>query len=415
MNQFRAAPLPEGPRSADSWPDRAALLRAQSETLNGLVREDLSRGRGLAFLLCSGVVTLVAILIPVLAAESTTSEDGDAAGVAVTVAGCLLLVVLALPALLVLRSLRARGLRRSQLLSQWAAVDRGHDSEFPSGYGSQGSPHSRFFNAALVLTLAFILTVVVLANASDANALVMLPGLMVAAAFSWATVRKYATRYGWAAREMVIRGRERRRHQLRERMSGAVEAQFKSPGIRPALLYVALCVPVAIVAVIFAIARPRNVLGLLLIALLALALVVIGLPMAVLKRRRERTRLAGAATALAGSFGAGTVVHPIRYGLGEAAGQRPADGPVSWDCGPPRDGVVALGAGILHLRGADGTALDLPFADLVGVAHLAATVSWLDPTLDLLLRSGESIEIRTADTKEIAESLSSAGVRTVTG
>ncbi|MFC8131272.1 hypothetical protein [Streptomyces sp. NPDC057302] len=355
------------------------------------------------------------MLIPVLAADSAMSEDGDAAGAAVTAAGCLLLLILALPALLVLRSLRARGLRRSQLLSQWAAVDRGYDSEFPSGYGSQGSPHSRFFNAALVLTLAFILAVVVLANAADANTLVLLPGLVVAAGFSWATVRKYAIRYGWAAREMAIRGRERRRHQLRERMSGAVEAQFQMPGIRPALLYVALCVPVAIVAVIFAIARPRDVLGLLLIGLLALAVMVIGLPMAVLRRRRERTRLVGAATALADSFDAGIVVHPMRYGFGDPVGRRPADGPASWDSGPPRDGVVALGAGVLHLRGADGSALDLPSADLMGVAHLAATVSWLDPTLDLLLRSGESIEIRTANTKEIAESLSSAGVRTITG
>ncbi|MGW6270835.1 hypothetical protein [Streptomyces sp. NPDC055060] len=377
------------------------------------MREDLSRGRALAFLLCSGVVTLVAVLIPVLAADSVTSEDGDATGLAATAVACLLLAILALPALLVLRSLRARGVRRSRLLRQWAAVDRGHDSAFPSDYGSQGSPHSRFFNAALILALAFLLVVVVLANASDTSNLVMVPGLVVAACFSWATVRKYASRHGWAARETVIRGRERRRHRLRGQMSGAVEVPV--PGTRPALLYVALCLPFAVVAAVFAIARPKDALGLVLIGLLALALMVIGLPTAVLARRRERARLARTATALAGSFSPGTVVHPIRYGLGEPAGQRPADEPASWDCGPQRDGVVALGAGVLHLRGADGAALDLAFTGLAGVAFLPAAVSWLDPAFDLLLRSGESIEIRTADAGEIAEALSSAGVRMISG
>ncbi|MFH8606691.1 hypothetical protein ACH4D5_04280 [Streptomyces sp. NPDC018029] len=412
---FRAAPLPDEPGSASTWPDRAGLLRAQSEALNALVREDLSRGRGFAFFLCSAAVTLVALLVPVLVADAATSEDGGGSDAAVAVVGAgLLFVVVALPALLVLRSLRVRGVRRKRLLQQWGAVDRGHDSEIPAGYGSQGSPHARFFNAAALLALAFVLVVVVLANAAEADDLVMLPGLVVAAAFAWVTVRKYADRYGWASREKVIRGRERRRYRHRGLMAGTVEAH--PTGIRPALLYIALFAPVTVVAVVFAVARPKNVLGLVLVGLVALAVLVIGFPMVALKRRRERTRVARDASALTGSLPAGAVVRPIRYGLGEATGQTgqgAAVGPAAWDCAPLRAGALGIGAGVLHLRGADGDTLDLPFAELAGVACIANTVTWLDPTLDLLLRSGESIEVRTAHAGEIAEELASARVRTL--
>ncbi|MFD6436144.1 hypothetical protein [Streptomyces venezuelae] len=408
---FRAPPLPEDPGSPQAWPDRAALLRAQAESLKTLMREDLSRGRGLAFLLCSAVVTLVAVLGPVLVVDAATGETRETNDVAVSVAVCFLLALIALPAFLVLRSLRARGMRRRRLLREWAAVDRGHDSEIPSGYGSQGSPHSRFFNAAALLVLAFVLVVVVLANASDTTGLVMLPGLVVAGSFAWATVRKYADRYTWASRENVIRGRERRRRRHRGQMSGVVEVQ--ATGVRPALLYIALCAPVIIVAVVFAIARPENVLGIVLVGLVALAVLVVGLPMVTLKRRRERDEIARAADTLANSFPPDAVVHPIRYGLGEPTGQRVTAGPATWDCDPPRAGALAVGGGMLHLRGANGDSLDIPFADLVGVACIANTVTWLDPTLDLLLHSGDSIEVRTPRAAEIAGTLTGAGVRTV--
>ncbi|MFF1375750.1 hypothetical protein [Streptomyces sp. NPDC058308] len=405
---FRAAPLPEGPGPAGAWPERAGLLGAQSEALRKLMREDLSRGRGLAFLLCAGLVTLVAVLVPVLLADAASSDSDD---FAVSVAGCVLLVIVALPALLVLRALRARGRRRRRLLGEWAAADRGHDSEIPSGYGSQGSPHSRFFNAAAVLVVAFVLAVVVLANVSDADALVMLPGLAVGASFAWATVRKYADRYSWAARENGMRGRARRRHQHRNQMSGGVEVQ--RAGVRPLLLYLALCAPVTIVAVVFIIARPKNVLGLVLVGLIALAVLVVGLPMTALRRSRDRKQLVRAVSDLTASFPPGAVVHPVRYGLGEPSGQQVAGGPAAWDCGPSRAGVLAIGAGPLQLRGVDGSSLDLPLTELVGVAWIANTVSWLDPTVDLLLHSGEAVELRTAQARQIAEALSGAGVRAV--
>ncbi|UFQ15948.1 MULTISPECIES: hypothetical protein [Streptomyces] len=409
---FRATPLPEEPGPARSWPDRAALLRAQSEALKVLMREDLSRVRGVAFFLCSTVVTLVAVLIPVLVVDALGGEDRDADNAAVTTAVCLLLGIIALPALLVLRSLRARGVRRSRLLRQWAAVDRGPDSEIPGGYGSQGSPHSRFFNAAAILVLAFILAVLVLANASDGDVLVMLPGLAVAASFAWATVRKYADRYAWASRENVIRGRERRRKRHRERMSQPVEVQ--RPGtIRPVLLYLALSAPVAIVAVVFAMVRPDNITGLVLVGLIALAVLMVGLPTVALKRCRERTQLEEAVSALTSSFPPGAVVHPVRYGLGEPTGERGAVGAAAWDCAPPRAGVLVIGADGVRLRGADGSALDLSFANLAGAAYIPNSVSRLDPTVDLLLHSGESIEVRTARAEEIAHALSGAGVWTV--
>ncbi|MFJ2773266.1 hypothetical protein [Streptomyces sp. NPDC087300] len=286
---FHAAPLPDAPGPAGGWPDRGALLQAQSTAFKTLVREDLSRGRGLVFFACSVLVTLVALSAPVLVVGSVTGEDSDSTDVAVTVAGALVLfVVVALSALVVLRSLRGRGQRRARLLRQWAAADRGCESEFPSGYGSQGVPHSRLINAAVILVVAFLLAALVLADVSDPDVLVMLPGLVAAGCFAWATVRKYADRYSWASRENVIRGRERRRLQNRERLHTAVEAQ--GAGIRPALLYIALFAPVVIVAVVFAIARPKNVLGLLVVGLIALAVLLIGFPKVALGRNRERAR-----------------------------------------------------------------------------------------------------------------------------
>ncbi|MFF7483969.1 hypothetical protein ACFZBC_00550 [Streptomyces luteogriseus] len=111
-----------------------------------LVREDLSRGRALVFLLCAGVVTLVAGLDPAMVIDAADSASSDTTDVAVaSVLGLLLLAVLAVPALFVLRALRMRSARRFELLRQWAAVDRGPDADFPARYGAEGYPHGRFF------------------------------------------------------------------------------------------------------------------------------------------------------------------------------------------------------------------------------------------------------------------------------
>ncbi|MFF3646144.1 hypothetical protein [Streptomyces sp. NPDC002564] len=356
-------------------------------------------------------MTLVALLAPVLVVGAATEDGGDSTDVAVSAVGAgLLAVVLALPALLVLRSSRARGLRRAELMRQWAGVDRGPESAPVTGYGTQ-TPHARFGNAAVVLALAFLLAVLALTDADDADALALVPGPVVAGCFAWATVRKYALRHSWAARENTARARERRRIQYRSRLSGAAEAQ--RTGLRPSLAYVALLAPVVIVAVVFVAIRPEHVLGIGVVGLLALAVAVFGIPAVALRRRRERARLAEAARALADSFPPGTAVHPVRYGLGAPSGRGDEHGAAAWDCAPPRAGALAIGGGAVHLRGADGSSLDVPFTDLAGAVRTASPVAWLDPALDLLLRSGESIEVRTAGAEEIVRALSGAGVQTV--
>ncbi|TLS42919.1 hypothetical protein FE633_28400 [Streptomyces montanus] len=367
---FRAAPLPEAPGAPTSSADRVTLLRAQADALNALVREDLSRGRSAVFLLCAVVLTAVCALVPVVMIDVATSKDGnDATDVAVAgVLACLLLALLALPALLVLRRLRVRGVQRRRLMEQWAAVDRGYDSEFPSVYGSQGYPHARFFNACLVLTLVLILVIAVLADTSDPSVLAMLPGLAAAGFLAWAPIKKYADRFSWSSREQVIRGRERRRQKHREQVNATPTAQV---------------------------------------------FLAFGLPRFLLRRRRDRATLAEAALPLAAAFGSGTSVYPIRYGLNEVTDQVSVAGPAAWDRGPVRMGALVQEGDTLRLRGTDGTALDLPLAQLLGAAFIANTVAWLDPTVDLLLHSGEAIEVRTSDARVLADALSSAGVRTV--
>lgn len=97
---FRAAALPGSPGTTDSWPDRAVRLQDQAQALGMLIREDLSRGRALAFLLCAGVVTLVAGLVPAMVIDAAGSESSDTTEVVVAVVlGFVLLAILALPAL----------------------------------------------------------------------------------------------------------------------------------------------------------------------------------------------------------------------------------------------------------------------------------------------------------------------------
>ncbi len=74
---------------------------------------------------------------------------------------------------------------------------------------------------------------------------------------------------------------------------------------------------------------------------------------------------------------------------------------------------MAIETETLHLRGVDGSVLDLPLSQLVGVALILNTIALLAPTVDLLLGSGEAIEIRSPATEAITESLSGAGIRVV--
>ncbi|MBZ4014641.1 hypothetical protein CCS38_02515 [Streptomyces purpurogeneiscleroticus] len=157
-------------------------------------------------------MTLTVGMVPAMVIDAAGSGTGGSTDVAVAaVLGVVMLAVLAVPALLVLRALRKRSVQRFALMQQWAAVDRGHDAEFPDRYGTQGYPHGRFFFGAVVLVMSFIVVVAILADFSGPDSLGLLPLLIVAGLFAWAPVKKYAGRYSWSSREGVIRARAHRR------------------------------------------------------------------------------------------------------------------------------------------------------------------------------------------------------------
>ncbi|ATL29706.1 hypothetical protein [Streptomyces formicae] len=413
---LRAAPLPDPPGAAESWPDRSELLRSQEQALDTLVREDLSRARAGAFLLCALAVSCTVMFVPAGMANTLTSDTRDGVDVAASVVlSAFLLVVVTVPALLVLRKLHTRTTRRWHLLREWAAVHRGRDSLFPTAYGAQ-APHARFFNAGVALLLVVTLAGILIASATDPQAAAALPGTVVAGLFAWAPIKKYAARYGWAARERVVRARARMRHRHRDQLAGT--APISRSGIHPAApLYLATLAPTVVIGIIFVVDRPRNAAALTVLGLLAVSFLALGAPLVQLRRRRERALLAEAANALLPSFAAGTVVHPVRYGLNEQP-EHPrhniAAAPSDWDDGPSRTGALAVQSGTLQLRGTDGSALEVPLADLTGVVFLPSTVAWLHPSVDLLLSSGAGIELRSPQAKDITAALAGSGVPVAT-
>ncbi|MCW8379533.1 hypothetical protein [Streptomyces justiciae] len=418
---FRAAPLPEPPDVPSSWPDRASRLKDQASALNTLIREDLSRGRALVFLLCAALVTLVAGLVPAMVIDAADSEPDNSTDVAVAVVlGVVMLAVLAVPALFVLRAFRKRSTKRFELLTKWAAVDRSHDSDFPTRYGTRGYPHGRFFYGAVVLALVLILGAALLSDLSDPTALGLLPSLVVAGLFSWGPVRKYAQRYSWSEHERVIRARARRRelhrtHLAQSTASGSPTTYLAGTRIHPILLYAALFGPAVIVTLVFVVARPKNALGLVLAGLVALAILVIGLPKVLLMRRRERAELDSATSSLASAFTNGTMTHPVRYGLGESDSRTAVTSTASsWDHGPSRTGVLAVDSGVLRLRGMDGATLDLPITDVQGAVYFSSGVAWVPASVDVLLRSGEAIEFRSPAARAITDALVGNGVPVTT-
>ncbi|MFE0132021.1 hypothetical protein ACFWY6_10655 [Streptomyces sp. NPDC059037] len=404
---MRAAPMPDPPGPPESWPDRPELLRAQTQALDTLVREDLSRVRAAAFFLCALAVSFTGMVVPAVMTDTLISDTSDTVDVAVSaVLFAVLLAVVTVPALLVLRAWRIRARRRWHLLREWAAVDRGHDAQFPTAYGTQ-TPHARFLNAGLVLLLLITLAAALIASSADPQAAAALPGVLVAGLFTWAPIKKYAARYSWAAREQAVRGRARIRQLRREQLAG--EKPVQRSVIHPALLYLASLSPTIIVGIVYVVARPKNAAVLAALGLFALSFLVLGAPLAQLKRRRESALLAETANTLRPSFTAGTAVNPVRYGLNTLP-ERSDAAPSTWDAGPPRTGILAIQPGALHLRGTDGSALAIPFADLAGVVFLPPTAAWLHPSIDLLLRSGEGIELSSPFARDIAVALADSGV-----
>lgn len=407
---LHAGPLPDPPGPPESWPDRPELLRAQAQALGALVREDLSKVRAVGFFLCAVMVSFTAVVVPAVMADTLTSDTSDSVDVAVSaVLSALLLAVITVPALLVLRAFRLRARRRWHLLREWAAVDREHDAQFPTTYGTQ-TPHARFINAGLILLLLITLTAILIASSTDPQAAAALPGVVIAGLFAWAPIKKYATRYSWAGREQAVRGRARMRRMRRDQLTEATPVQQSR--VHPALLYIAWLSPTVIIGIVLLVARPKSVVALAVLGLLALACLALGAPLVLLKLHRERTVLAEAANALRPSFAAGTVVHPVRYGLNELPEQSDASSSYAWDDGPPRTGALAVRSETLNLRGTDGSALEIPLTELTGVVYLPSAVAWLHPSVDLLLQSGAGIELRSPQAKDIAVALADSGVTT---
>ncbi|MEU6678216.1 hypothetical protein [Streptomyces sp. NPDC046925] len=364
--------------------------------------------RAFAYFLCAAAVSFTAVIVPAVLTDTLTSDTRDAADVAVsTVISGLLLAVVTVPALLVLRTLRVRAGQRWHLLREWAAMYRGHDAQFPTTYGTQ-TPHVRCINAGLVFLLLITLAAALITSSTDPQAVAALPGVVIAGLFTWAPIKKYATRYSWAGREQAVRGRARMRQRHRDELTTAKPIQRS--GIHPALLYLATLSPTVIVGIIYAVARPKNAAVLIGLGLLALTFLALGAPLAQLKRRRESTLLAETADTLRSSFTAGTVIHPVRYGLNEAPERSDVVSPSTWDGGPPRTGVLAIQPEALCLRGTDGSVLAISLTDLAGVAFLPASTAWLHPGIDLLLRTGEGIELSSPFAKDIAVALTDSGV-----
>ncbi|MFF3376106.1 hypothetical protein ACFYXF_24515 [Streptomyces sp. NPDC002680] len=249
-----------------------------------------------------------------------------------------------------------------------------------------------------------------------------LPVLVIAEAFAWSPIKKYAGRYGWSERERVIRARARRRELHRTRLTQALSSATEPPvtvlgsvRIHPALLYAAVLSPAAIVPLVFVAVRPENVPGIALAGLVTLTVLALGLPKVVLTRRRERVELDSAAHLLphrslrgrsrpapgvlrlgrAGRPGRGT----DRSSLGRRSLAHRRPGSQCRDTSPSRNGRS-------HARpsGRRGQ----------GAVLVAGSVAGLAPSVDVLLHSGEAIEFRSPEARAIADSLAGAGVQVVT-
>ena len=68
----------------------------------------------------------------------------------------------------------------------------------------------------------------------------------------------------------------------------------------------------------------------------------------------------------------------------------------------------------LHLRGVDGAAFDVPVAEVQGAVLVASGVTWLAPSVDVLLRSGETVEFRSPEARAIVDSLTGVGLQVET-
>ncbi|GAA2237704.1 hypothetical protein GCM10010104_35790 [Streptomyces indiaensis] len=88
--------------------------------------------------------------------------------------------------------------------------------------------------------------------------------------------------------------------------------------------------------------------------------------------------------------------------------------PSAWDAGPSCTGALAVDAGTQLVRGTDAASFDLQLAGIHGAVPIDSGVAWLLPAVDALFRSGEAIEFRWPDARDIIAELSDAGVSVTT-
>ncbi|AZM46820.1 hypothetical protein DMB38_14300 [Streptomyces sp. WAC 06738] len=197
----------------------------------------------------------------------------------------------------------------------------------------------------------------------------------------------------------------RNRLLMRELLARPGEA---APRGRRALALVAMAAPVVAAFGAAAVLAPGAVANVAVAAGIGAGVVALLLPCALLVRRRaDRALAAAAAPACAALAGAGRAL-PVRYGLNTASPY--ATEPAAWDRGPQRAGAVEVTPSALLLRGADGAALDVPLTALLGAVDQPGT--WpVQGCVDVHLRSGEAVQLRTPHRRELITQLRAAGIR----
>ncbi|MEU7484837.1 hypothetical protein [Streptomyces sp. NPDC042319] len=208
---------------------------------------------------------------------------------------------------------------------------------------------------------------------------------------------------------------------VRRRNRGIYRKQLTEPktgqqgGVPIPLFLTVMAGPVVVLLGTASVFRPRIAANLGFVAALALGILILLSPCFLVPRRRQRRAMRAGARAAAPALPAGAAPYAVGFGPSEDAAHDTDTEPTTWDRNPVRFGAAALTASALHLRGPNGTALDIALTDVLGAVH-TVPAPWLDDgSLDVHLHTGEAIELRAPRHKDLATDLNSAGVRVIRG
>ncbi|MFI9031081.1 hypothetical protein [Streptomyces sp. NPDC053560] len=206
---------------------------------------------------------------------------------------------------------------------------------------------------------------------------------------------------------------------VRRRNHGIHRRQLTEPktgqrGAVPIPLFLTVTAgPVVVLLGTVSVFRPRIAANLGMVVALALGIFILLSPCFVVPCWRRRRALRAGARAAAPALPAGAAPYGVGFGLSEDAARDTDTEPTTWNRSSARFGAAALTASALHLRGPDGTALDIALTDILGTVHTVPT-PWLDDgSLDVRLHTGEAIELCAPRHKDLASDLTSAGVRVI--